>query len=193
MVKEPTKISDKADSASKQKESKAPKPAIAALLVVMIAAGAALFFYNSYSKQQAGSSTTTIPSLYSASTTLGTTVTTSINPSSQLSEPSPYPPSQIVRIRASTNVTDAGASGGSSPYKYQWLGAVMNTSSNFTASFGNVICANTTAQSTRCYFQTVSGYNSLIPGIYYLKLHVSDSSLPIQVTNSSTAYVDVIN
>ena len=171
------------------------------VLLIIVAGGAAYFLSNRHSNPN--NSTTTALSASTASITTPTTsikatltttigATTPVGSSSQLRLPPPQPQSQIVRTPANTTVTNAGAFGGLSPYRYQWLGAVMNTSSNFTASFGDSLCLNATAQSTTCNFQTASGYNSLIPGTYYLKLHVSDSSYPVQAANSPVAYVNVI-
>ena len=170
-----------------------------AVLLAVVVAGAAFFLLSSQSKQQAGGSTATTAITTVTATSIKTsttlpatsTVTTPVGRYSQLSVPPPQPPTQIVREGANTTINDTGASGGISPYRYQWLAAVMNTSSNFTAVYGNTVCANATAQSATCNFQTTVGYNALLPGTYYLKLQASDSSLQVQVANSSTVYVSV--
>ncbi len=169
-----------------------------AFLLVIAAAGALYVLSPRHSNPNNSTITTTASTTLTTSirsgatqTTTSTAATTSVGSSSQLSEPAPQPSSQIVRMGANTTISDAGAQGGIPPYSYQWFAAVMNTSSNFTSSFGDFVCLNATAQSTTCNFQTVSGYNTLLPGIYYLKLHVSDSSS--QSANSSVAYVDVIS
>ncbi len=102
-----------------------------------------------------------------------------------------YPPiikqsSQLVTQGATVNVTGSAASGETGTY--QWLGAFMNSSSAFSANTGNQLCGDT-AQSLICTFQTVSGYNSLSSGTYYLKLRVTGSEM--QGANSSVVFVNV--
>lgn len=139
-------------------------------------------------------STSTIPSLppftttvFSTSTSTSITSTTTVAQTLAVSLSNKYPQSQLIDFGASVYIA-GNVSGGAPPYHYQWLGAVKNTSSSYSASMGNQFCG-TTSQSLTCNFQTVTNNSALSPGAYYLKLQVTDSSS--QSANTPIAYVTV--
>lgn len=145
------------------------------------------------------STSTTVSSSTSSSTststsTSSTSSTTTIYQTSKVSLPAinQNESSQLIIQGASTNLTAGiGISGGNQPYSYQWLGSYSNSSGSYSSSIGDMLCGST-AQSAVCAFQTVSENATLSPGAYYMKLMVTDRSVPPQIVNSSVIIVNVI-
>jgi hypothetical protein len=122
-------------------------------------------------------------SITTSTTTSSTTIptTTTIAP---LKIAAPTPKSQNVLSGNTVTITDAGATGGSGNYIYQWM--EEQPAAN---SFTNAIdCANPTV--TTCTFATTS----MIPtGNYIFELMAIDSALPANSVVSTNAVVIVIS
>lgn len=68
-------------------------------------------------------------------------------------------------------VTDAGAYGGTPPYRYQWLVSINKSTGAYTASNASYICGSQTTI-LNCSFMTT---NDTKVGTYYFKVMVNDS------------------
>jgi hypothetical protein len=90
--------------------------------------------------------------------------------SDALAIPTPSPTTQTIYQSESANVVDAGATGGTSPYAYQWL-ATTAGGNTLTGGQANSICSD--AQARFCLFNT----NSLTGvGVYKFELSAIDSA-----------------
>ncbi len=106
-----------------------------------------------------------------------------LNPISSLSIPAPSPSAQYVDQGQTATITDSGATGGTSPYTYQWLEKAPGATS-FT---GATNCAAPTT--TTCTFATST---STTAGVYYFELQATTSGSPaISGISLSTAAVYV--
>lgn len=96
----------------------------------------------------------------------------------------PVPISQSVTVGDQANAITSSASGGTSPYTYQWF---ESTPSNAAFSAATD-CLTPTP--TSCTFVT----NSMTtPGTYNFELQVTDSSAPTNSVNSIVASIDVVS
>ncbi len=94
-----------------------------------------------------------------------------------LAVPNPSTSNNVVSWGNSTVISDSGASGGTSPYRYQWW-ATTATGSIFSADEGNTLCGST-AQSVSCTFTAPNS----ISGTYELLLNATDSANSVKASN----------
>jgi YVTN family beta-propeller protein len=92
------------------------------------------------------------------------------------------PSTQNVTLGNTATITDAGASGGKSPFQYQWMEKTPNSNSYIPAPD----CEN--PASTTCTFATNSSTN---PGNYSFQLTATDSETPTQTAVSNSVSVKV--
>lgn len=69
-------------------------------------------------------------------------------------------------------ISDAGASGGTPPYTYQWLVSVNNPIGTYTTANANATCGKVST-TLNCSF--ITNYTSTPPGVYYFEIKATDA------------------